>query len=245
MGLSPHDMFVQARRGGGSIDQPFRNFGIKRSWWLEPRPGLFSPVKKPDTHCARVWADLGKGRRRTRKSWTLPEFDPRTVQHVSSRCNDYAILGTHIWDESAHYIHYATCHLLDLCFLLSLLWVVFIRCCVFFINAMFVTPMVDERMWRHWPETIGILGEEIVRPILRLQQAKRLPWKRGKSDSLFSPEIPLRTSQQVLEQVQQSNYSCLISVYRKRHTVAHVAFSQLCLRAIVCKKQDEVELKSK
>jgi len=86
-----------------------------------------------------------------------------------------------------------------------------------FIGAIFVPRMADERMWRHWLETIEILGEETVRPILRLQQATRLPWKRlrnsvtsnrqitawGKPDSPLSPDIPLRTYQLVLEHAQQ------------------------------------------
>jgi len=127
------------------------------------------------------------------------------------------------------------------------------------VNAMFVPRMPDERKWGHWLETIEILGEETIRPILRLQQATRLPWRRvrysatrnrritasEKPDSNLSPEIPLRTYQLVLEHGRQSNYPCLMSALHKRHTAAHVAFSQLCLRAIMCKMQGEVELKPK
>lgn len=223
-----------------------------------PRP--LYPGKRPDTHRTRVWAELGNEWGRARKSLTIPGFDRRTIQHVASHCNDYAILGVHIWDESANYFHYTTCYLLDLLwFLLSLRWVVFIRCCVSFISAMFVPRMADQRMWRHWLETIEILEEETVRLTLRLQQATRLPWKRvhnsvtsnrritawEKPDSPLSPDIPLRIYQLVLEHAQQSNCPCLMSVLHKRHTAAHVAFSQLCLRAIMCKRQDEVEIKSK
>jgi len=128
-----------------------------------------------------------------------------------------------------------------------------------FISAMFVTGMAEERMWRHWIQTVEILGDERVRPILSLQLATRLPWKRVQNsvisnrritaweepDSPLSPDIPLRTYQLLLEHAQQSNYPCLMSVLHKRHTVAHVAFIQLCLKAIMCKRQDEVQLKSK
>ena len=103
---------------------------LRRRYWLAPHPQPLYPGERPDTHRKRIWEDL---RARSRKSSTIQGFNPRTVQHVASRCNGYAILGFHIWEESANYFHYATCYLLDLLwFLLFLRCVVFIRCCLSF-----------------------------------------------------------------------------------------------------------------
>ena len=207
-----------------------------------------------------MWADLRNGRGRARKSLTILGFDPRTVQHVESPCNDYAILGVHILDERAIFFIMLLVTSLtsyDIYCSYGALCLSVVVC--LFISAMFVTRMTDERMWRHWIQTVEILGEETVRPILRLQLATRLPWKRVQNsvisnrritaweepDSPLSPDIPLRTYHLLLEHDQQSNYPCLTSALHKRHTVAHVAFIQLCLRAIMCKSRDEVELKSK
>jgi len=61
---SPHDIFVQVRKIGGIIAQPIRNFRVRRSCWLAPRPGLSTPVKDhtPIVHeCERTSGTEGVG----------------------------------------------------------------------------------------------------------------------------------------------------------------------------------------
>ena len=53
--------------------------------WLTPRPGRFTPEND------KVLGGFQGQSRRVRKISPLPEFEPRTVQHVASRHTDYAI----------------------------------------------------------------------------------------------------------------------------------------------------------
>jgi hypothetical protein len=77
MGLSSHDTYLLARRGGESIDQPCRNFGIKRGWWLAPRPGLFTPVKDQTPIVHECEWTSGKDEAGHKKARPYRSFIPR------------------------------------------------------------------------------------------------------------------------------------------------------------------------
>jgi hypothetical protein len=50
--------------------------------------------EKPRTYCTEGWVGPRAGVDRCRKSRSPPEFDPRTLQFVTSRYTDYAIQPT-------------------------------------------------------------------------------------------------------------------------------------------------------
>jgi len=54
--------------------------------WLRPRPGQFTPRERPGIHRTGGWVGPKAGLEGCGKSRHTPEFDPRTVQPVASRC---------------------------------------------------------------------------------------------------------------------------------------------------------------
>jgi hypothetical protein len=54
-------------------------------------PAALPPGRRPGTHYTQGWVGPRNGLARRGKSRPPPGFDHRTVQPVSSRCNDYAI----------------------------------------------------------------------------------------------------------------------------------------------------------
>jgi hypothetical protein len=57
---------------------------IDEGGWSTPRPGRFTPRKRPGTHCIGGWVGLRTGQ----KISPPPGFDPRTVHPVASRYTD-------------------------------------------------------------------------------------------------------------------------------------------------------------
>ena len=55
-------------------------------------PVALYPRERPGTHCTGCWVGPGAGLDRCAKSRHPPGFDHRTVQPVTSRCNDWATL---------------------------------------------------------------------------------------------------------------------------------------------------------
>ena len=56
--------------------------------WTKPRPCLFTPLERPDTHCIGGWVGPRAGLDGPGKSRPPQGFDPRTVQPVASRYTD-------------------------------------------------------------------------------------------------------------------------------------------------------------
>ena len=56
--------------------------------WSAPRPGRFTPQKRPGTHCTGGWVGPRAGVDGCGKSRPPPVFDPRTVHPVASRYTD-------------------------------------------------------------------------------------------------------------------------------------------------------------
>ena len=56
-----------------------------------PRPGRFTPGKRPDIHFTWIWVGPGSGLDGCGKSRPPPGFDLRTVQSVASHYTVYAI----------------------------------------------------------------------------------------------------------------------------------------------------------
>ena len=62
--------------------------------WLTPRPGRFTPGRRPGTHCTGGWVGPRAGLDGCGKCSCPPGFDPRIFQPVESSCTD--------WDIAAH-----------------------------------------------------------------------------------------------------------------------------------------------
>ena len=79
-------------RGGVEVQlYSFFNLGARWGEWLTPRLGRFTPMKETRYPLYRR-LDGPQGRSGpVRKIHTPPEFDPRTVQLVASRCTHYVI----------------------------------------------------------------------------------------------------------------------------------------------------------
>ena len=56
------------------------------------RPGRSLPRERPGTHCTGGWMGPRSGLDKCGKSVPPPGFDPRTVQHVTSRYTDWGIV---------------------------------------------------------------------------------------------------------------------------------------------------------
>jgi len=63
---------------------------LEGGWWLTPRPGCFTPVKRPSIHCTGDWMGVRAGMDVTKIS-SAPAFDLRNVQSVPSGYTDWAI----------------------------------------------------------------------------------------------------------------------------------------------------------
>ena len=57
-------------------------------WVVKVTPWPLYPSERPCTHCIGGWLDPKVGLDGCGKSPSPPEFDPRTVQPVASRCID-------------------------------------------------------------------------------------------------------------------------------------------------------------
>jgi hypothetical protein len=79
-----------ARRGSRAITLPFLDHGTRRGRVVSITPWpLFTPGKKPGTHCTRGWVGPRAGLDRCQKSCPPLGFDPQNVQPVVSRYTDY------------------------------------------------------------------------------------------------------------------------------------------------------------
>ena len=61
-------------------------------WVINATPRRLYPRERPGTNCVGGWVGLRAALDRCGKCHPSPEFDPRTVQPVASRCTDCAIL---------------------------------------------------------------------------------------------------------------------------------------------------------
>jgi len=60
--------------------------------WSTPRPGRFTPGRRPGTYFIGGWVSPRAGLDGCGKSHPLLGFDPQTFQPVACRYTDYAIL---------------------------------------------------------------------------------------------------------------------------------------------------------
>ena len=79
-----------AQRVGRGIALPFHDRGTRRGEWSAARPGRTLPAGKTRYPLYRRLGGPRGRSGRVRKISPPPEFDPRTVQPVASRYNDYA-----------------------------------------------------------------------------------------------------------------------------------------------------------
>jgi hypothetical protein len=72
-------------------------------WVVNDTPRPLYPRERPGTHCTGGWVELRARSGRVRKISSLPGFDPRTVQPVSSSYTDCAI-PAHYGDRVSTYL---------------------------------------------------------------------------------------------------------------------------------------------
>jgi hypothetical protein len=81
---------MQAQRGDGGTSPVHSNPALEGGRWISPPPSRFTPGERPSTYCTyRLGWPRGRSARVRKISPSL-EFDPRTVQHISSCHTDYA-----------------------------------------------------------------------------------------------------------------------------------------------------------
>ena len=90
MSRSPHDMPMQAQRGGGCIAPTHSQHGTRRRWVVNTTLRPLYPQQRLGTLCTGGWVGLGADLDGT-ENLASTDFNPRTFQHVAGRYSDYAI----------------------------------------------------------------------------------------------------------------------------------------------------------